>query len=197
MRALSDERIVAMCAREPKARARASSKGEVMRKHPLLFVLALLPSLVMGASRSEESVTWAKQLDKETIRRAALAHEADPLAPESRDKLAPILLAHFEDVPYVVCLDQVPGLTEEGTLGKALLWQMSFASGVYLEQHPEQAENREEYMLAGLESAVRAYRNVRVKNPDMTIAVLEELDRLEQRGGLREHIRAHSCVKTR
>ena len=166
-----------------------------MRKHPLLL-LALVPSLVMG-SRSEESVKWAKELDKESIRRAALAHEADPLARESRDRLAPILLAHFEDVPYVVCLDQVPGLADEGYLGKALLWQMSFASGVYLEQNPGQGENREGYMLAGLESAVRAYRNVRTKNPDMTIAVLEELDRLEQQGGLREHVRAHSCVKTR
>lgn len=160
-----------------------------------LLVLVLVPSLAIAGASREESTQWAKGLDKETIRRAALDHETDPLARESRSTLAPMLLAHFEDVPYVVCLDQVPGVEDEGTLGKALLWQMSFASGVYLEQHPEQASNREAYMLAGLESAVRAYRNARAKNPKKTIAVFEELDGLERRGQLGQHVRAHSCLK--
>ena len=166
-----------------------------MKKKTALLALVLLPSLALAGPKREDASQWAKGLDKETIRQAVKDHEADPLSRESRSSLAPMLLAHFEDVSYVVCLDQVPGVEDAGTLGKALLWQMSFGSGVYLEQYPEHASNREAYMLAGLESAVRAYRNVRASNPKKTIAVFEELDGLERRGQLRQHVRAHSCTK--
>jgi hypothetical protein len=50
-------------------------------------------------------------------------------------------------------------------------------------------------MLAGLQSAVRAYRNIRVKSPKKTIPIFEELDTMERQGKLKDHVRAHSCVK--
>jgi hypothetical protein len=163
------------------------------------LVLALLPSLALAGlprdAEREDSNEWAKGIDKNVIKEAARDHEADPLSRESRTRLAPMLLAHFEDVPYVVCLDQVPGLEEEGQLGKALLWQMVFGTGVFIEQNPRRATDREAYMLAGLQSAVRAYRNVRTKSPKKAIAVFDELDELERQGKLRDHVRAHSCVK--
>jgi hypothetical protein len=163
------------------------------RSAPL--VLAMIPTLALAWPGGEKSTQWAKELDKATVRQAVQDHEADPLSRESRSTLAPMLLAHFEDMSYVVCLDQVPGLEDEGALGKALLWQMSFGSGAYLEQHPEKAGNREAYMLAGLQSAVRAYRNVRAKSPKKTIALFEELDVMERGGRLQQHVRAHSCGK--
>jgi hypothetical protein len=174
---------------------------EVPMRHRLallLFACTLVPCFAAPGRPAAEkeqaqAPAWTKSLDKETVRRAMLDHESDPLAPEAKTKLAPILLAHFEDVPFNVCLDQVPGLTEEGELGKALLWQMVFASGVFIEEHPERAGDREAYMLAGLESAVRAYRNVREKNPRRTIGLFETLDAMEQKGSLVEHVRAHPC----
>jgi hypothetical protein len=164
-----------------------------------LVLLALLSPLAVSASqedtRRESDNSSAKPTDRNVIRQAALDYEADPLSRESRTRLAPMLLAHFEDVPYVVCLDQVPGLEDEGRLGKALLWQMVFGSGVFIEQNPARAKDREAYMLAGLQSAVRAYRNARTKDPKKTITLFEELDAMEQRGKLRDHVRAHPCVK--
>ena len=133
--------------------------------------------------------------DRTVIRQAVLDHESDPLSRESRTKLAPMLLAHFDDVPYVVCLDQVPGLEDQGKLGKALLWQMVFGTGAFIEQNPSRANDREAYMLAGLQSAVRAYRNARAKDPRKTIPLFEELDDMERRGKLREHVHAHACLK--
>src|SRR6185503_9301766 len=121
-----------------------------------------------------------KSLDKDTIRNIALAHETDPLGQESRERWAPLLLAHFDGVPYVVCLDQVPGVSDQGNLGKALLWQIVFGSGVFLEEHPEASQDREAYMTAGLQSAVRAYRNVLAKNPQMKIQIFDELADLEK-----------------
>jgi hypothetical protein len=50
-------------------------------------------------------------------------------------------------------------------------------------------------MLAGLESAVRAYRNARAKDPKKQIQVFEQLDALEKQGRLAEHVRAHNCEK--
>ena len=162
-------------------------------------LLALLPSVLLAAApqdgEKQSGQAWAKGLDKQTIQRAALAHEKDPLSNESRTKLAPVLLAHFEDVPFVVCLDQVPGVTDEGDLGKALVWQIVFGTGAFLEEHPELSGDREAYMLAGLASSVRAYRNALAKAPDRKIALFDELDQLERQGRLVEHVRAHDCSK--
>ena len=168
-------------------------------KSRAVVLLALLTPVAVGASqeatRRERDNSSTSGMDKSVIRQAALDHEADPLSRESRTQLAPMLLAHFEDVPFVVCVDQVPGLEDEGRLGKALLWQMVFGSGVFIEQNPGRANDREAYMLAGLQSAVRAYRNARAKDPKKTITLFEELDAMERSGKLREHVRAHSCVQ--
>ena len=164
----------------------------------LLSLLLLLPSLLVAASADadhEKTSAWAKSLDKDTIRNIALAHETDPLGQESRERWAPLLLAHFDGVPFVVCLDQVPGVSDQGNLGKALLWQIVFGSGVFLEEHPEASQDREAYMTAGLQSAVRAYRNVLAKNPQMKIQIFDELADLEKQGRLVEHVRAHDCQK--
>jgi hypothetical protein len=163
----------------------------------VLLALLSFPALASAAHERERSNpdVSADATDKSVIRQAVRDHEADPLSKEARTKLAPMLLAHFEDVPYVVCLDQVPGLEDEGRLGKALLWQMVFGTGVFIEQNPGRASDREAYMLAGLQSAVRAYRNARAKDPKKTIALFEELDDLERQGKLREHVHAHACVQ--
>jgi len=164
---------------------------------PVLLLLGC--SLAVAApdqdADQEKNTAWAKSLDKETVKNIALAHESDPLSPEARDRWAPLLLAHFEGVPFVVCLDQVPGVSDQGSLGKALLWQIVFGSGVFLEEHPEAAQDREAYMTAGLQSAVRAYRNVLAKNPQMRIEVFDQLDALDKQGKLVEHVRAHDCQK--
>lgn len=172
-----------------------------MRRMPLT-ALFLVPSILLAAPKApkdeappETDIAWAKSLDKETIRAAAESHERDPLAPDSRTRLAPMLLAHFDGVPFVVCLDQVPGVQDQGDLGKALVWQIVFGSGVFLEEHPDRAKDRDAYMLAGLESAVRAYRNARAKDPKKQIQVFEELDALEKQGRLQDHVRAHNCEK--
>jgi len=163
----------------------------------VLLALLSIPGLASPSRERERPNTnvSADATDKSVIRQAVHDHESDPLSKESRTKLAPMLLAHFEEMPYVVCLDQVPGLEGEGRLGKALLWQMVFGTGAFIEQNPARAEDREAYMLAGLQSAVRAYRNVRAKDPKKTIALFEELDDLERHGKLREHVHAHACVK--
>jgi hypothetical protein len=162
-----------------------------------LLALVSLPVMASAEKQRERPNTdvSADSADKNVIRQAVRDHEADPLSKEARTKLAPMLLAHFEDMPYVVCLDQVPGLESEGKFGKALLWQMVFGTGMFIEQNPGRAADREAYMLAGLQSAVRAYRNVRAKDPKKTIALFEELDDMEQHGKLREHVHAHACVK--
>jgi len=165
----------------------------------VLLALISLPALASAPPEREHerpnTDVSGDVTDKSVIQQAVRDHEADPLSKEARTKLAPMLLAHFDDVPYVVCLDQVPGLEDQGRLGKALLWQMVFGSGAFIEQNPGRANDREAYMLAGLQSAVRAYRNVRAKDPKKTIPLFEELDGMEREGKLREHVHAHACVK--
>ena len=163
----------------------------------VLLAVFSVPALATPFHERERATTnvSADADDRNVIRQAVLDHEADPLSKEARTKLAPMLLAHFDDVPYVVCLDQVPGLEDQGKLGKALLWQLVFGTGAFIEQNPARANDREAYMLAGLQSAVRAYRNVRAKDPRKTIPLFEELDDLERHGKLREHVHAHACVK--
>src|SRR5262245_59608535 len=103
------------------------------------LLLASFPVLASKPAEAErkELEAWAKSLDKETVHRAVVDHEQDPLGRDAK-KIRPVLVVHFEDIDYVVCLDQVgPLLDTKSEAHEAVFWQVVFGSGDFVEQHPD------------------------------------------------------------
>lgn len=164
----------------------------------LLCGVAVLPAWAGKNSDAEqkELETWARSLDKTTVHKAVLDHESDPMGEDAREKLRPVLVVHFEPLDYIVCLDQLgPLMNANNKVADAVFWQVVFGSGDFVEQHPEQAQDKFAYMLAGLESGLRAYENILKHKPKSKVELLDDLLALRNEGRLMEFVKDKPCDK--
>ena len=161
----------------------------------LILILVALPVFAGKPSEAErkELEAWAKSLDRDSIHKAVLDHERNPLGSDTR-KIRPVLSVHFEAVDYVVCLDQIgPLLDAKNHALEAVFWQIVFGSGDFVEQHPDQAKDKLAYMLAGLESGLRSYEVVLREKPKAHHVLLDKLLSLRKEGRLVDFVNEHPC----
>ena len=163
-------------------------------------VVAFLTILAAAAKAPEPEPKnmeeWALTLDRESVHKAVLIHERDPLGDEAKD-IRPILMVHFEPIHYDVCLDQIGFLLEtKNKAHEAVFWQVVFGSGDYFEGNPDQQADRFAYMLAGLQSGLRAYENILLKKPKVRLQALDDLVALRDQGRLLEYVKAKPCKKS-
>lgn len=144
----------------------------------------------------KELEAWAHSLDKEAVHKAVLEHERNPLARDVKKNIRPVLAVHFEPLDYIVCLDQIgPLLHTKSEVHEAIFWQVVFASGDFVEQHPDRAKDKLAYMQAGLESGLRIYEHLLPKNPKVRLELLDRLLLLRNDGHLLEFVKEHPCDK--
>jgi hypothetical protein len=125
------------------------------------------------------------------IHQAVLALEQEPLhknATPVRDMLA----AHFKKVDYLICGDVLGPLTKSKAL-EPVMWQIVIASGDWVEENPERAGDIDAYTLAGLESGVRAYKNLRTVKPRAKHELMEELVLRYDSNTLQQWNAEHPC----
>jgi hypothetical protein len=165
---------------------------------PLLICASVvLPAAAGKGSDTErkELEAWAHSLDKQAVHRAVLDHERDPLGDDAK-KIRPVLVVHFEPLDYVVCLDQLgPLLDSRNKVSDAIFWQVVFGSGDFVEQHADQATDKFAYMLAGLESGLRAYENILARKPKSRVELLDALLKLRNDGHLMDFVKEKPCDK--
>ena len=161
----------------------------------LLVVSTALPAIAGKRSDAEqkELEAWAQGLDRESVHRAVQDHERDPLGEHAR-KIRPVLAVHFEPLDYIVCLDQIgPLLDTKKKPHEAVFWQVVFGSGDFVEQYPDRAKDKFAYMVAGLESGLRAYEIILKTQPKARHKLLDDLLPLRDTGRLLEFVQAHPC----
>lgn len=163
----------------------------------LILLSTVCPASAAKPTEAEkkELEVWAKSLDKNSIHKAVLDHERNPLSRQAK-KIRPVLSVHFEAVDYIVCLDQIgPLLDTKNEAHEAVFWQVVFGSGDFVEQHPDQAKNKFAYMVAGLESGLRSYVNLLHDEPKARHVLLDKLVSLQHESRLVEFVREHPCDK--
>jgi hypothetical protein len=168
-----------------------------MRSTLVALLIALVaPTLLADPQKDadrEALEAEIKSMDIASIHRGVLAHEQDPLG-EPAHIARPVLVAYFEDIDYIVCLDQLGFLLDKkGKVREAVFWQSVFGSGDFVLQHPDEATNKYAYMLAGLESALRAYDRILAKKPKARIDRLDNLLALRSEGRLGGYVKDHMC----
>ena len=163
----------------------------------LLCALVAPPVTLAKSSESERKrlEAWARSLDEQSIHKAVQEHERDPLGDHAKE-FEPVLMIHFELLDYIVCLDQIGFLLDtKNKAHEAVFWQVVFGSGDFVEQHPDQATDKFAYMLAGLESGLRAYENILVQKPKARLDSIDKLVTLRNEGQLLGFVKAKPCDK--
>ena len=121
--------------------------------------------------------------------------EHEPLTDKSR--WARVDLIHFfEHSKYLACPNLLGPLLESKHKEAGFIWfQMILASGVYLLQNPEAASDEPRYVLAGVESALRAYEAILKKKPKLRVELLDTLVLQREQGKLRDWVSEHMCKR--
>ncbi len=124
-----------------------------------------------GSLFAQDSMGFTRQ----QIHDMVLLHEREPLS-EASDTNRGLLMAHFKPVDYIICGYIVGPLTDSDLPAhQAIMWQIIFASGDWVEENPERADMIDAYTLVGLESGLRSYQVILKSNPDARHPALDEL----------------------
>lgn len=163
-----------------------------MKTVTLLALCTLVMSPAAAASWLDQPPTPDLLLSgRSNIHQAVLALEQEPLHGNAAD-IRNLLVAHFKKVDYVICGDVLGPLAERKAL-VPIMWQIVIASGDWVEEHPERAGDIDAYTLAGLESGVRAYENLRTVKPGARHELMDELAARYDSDTLQQWNAEHPC----
>jgi hypothetical protein len=161
-----------------------------MKTSVLLALCAVSP--LLAASWLDQPPMPDRLLsNRRNIHQAVLALEREPLH-KNATLIRTLLVAHFKKVDYFICGDVLGPLTKTKVL-EPVMWQIVIASGDWVEEHPERARDIATYTLAGLESGVRAYKNLRAVKPGVKHELMDQLLVMYDNNTLKQWNAAHPC----
>ena len=118
--------------------------------------------------------------------------ENDPLNKNAKDLSRELLtwLIEIPDITVTICTGMLGDYSKiKGDYAGTITTQLSFAETRFVIEHPEEAKDEYQVYLAGVESALRTYQNIKKAKPKVRLEPLEELLVKQQAGQLPEFVR--------
>lgn len=163
-----------------------------MKRHTfsVLCVLASFP--LLAASWLDQTPIPNDFLSSRiSIHQAVLSLEEEPLH-KNAEQIRLLLAGYYKKVDYIIC-GNVLGPLSGSKKHAAVMWQIIIASGDWVEANPERATDIDAYTLAGLESGVRAYKNLLKVRPKDKHRLLDELLARYESNTLNQWNLEHPC----
>jgi len=162
-------------------------------RRPLIAALACLASTPLLAASALDTLPDPDTLfaHRDQVHALVVALEEQPTH-ENSNAVRAMLMDHYKPVDYLICGDVIGPLGENKHDAPVLL-QLIIASGDWVEAHPDQAKDIDAYTLAGLESGVRAYRNLLALDKDARNELMDTLVKAYDANTLSDWNKAHPC----
>jgi hypothetical protein len=153
---------------------------------------ALLALLICATPAFAQADAHSSPEDRQRF--VALAHnlEQAPLSPALRDDRSWAMrwLIDAPDVTVTVCAGQLGGMLKKDYAHSAeIIAQYSIAMAAFIIENPGKANDPDAQQLAGVESALNAYRAMRIAQPGDKSPALEKLLGMQSRGELPDFVR--------
>ena len=159
---------------------------------PAILALALSAPLLAASALDTVPAPDGLFQDRAKVHALVVALEDEPLH-ENALAVRALLATHYkDDVDYLICGTVLGPLAEKERL-HPVMFQMIIASGDWVEAHPDQAKDIDAYTLAGLESGVRAYRNLLKVDAKAKDKQMEALAKEYDANTLSDWNKAHPC----
>jgi hypothetical protein len=165
--------------------------NNIVRTSLLVMLCAVATFPLRAASWLDRLPPPDQFLSRRNTHQAVLALEREPLH-KNADFIRPFLIGHFKKVDYSICGDVLGPVAGVKALDP-VMWQIIIASGDWVEEHPEHPRDISAYTLAGLESGVRAYKNLRAVKPAVKHKLMDELLARYENGTLKQWNAEHPC----
>lgn len=154
--------------------------------------IATLPAMLLAllaCAAPAFAQTKAQSSPEDRQRFVSIVHslEHEPLNASLQDDRAWALqwLMDAPDVSVNVCLDPLGSVSEKDYAHTPeIVFQYTVAMGAFIIENPAKSDDPDAQQLAGVESALNAYRSIRTAQPDDKSPALEKLLGLQSRGEL-------------
>ena len=147
----------------------------------------LLALLACAAPAFAQSNAHSSLEDRQRFVSIVHSLEHTPLDPGARDDRAWALqwLMDAPDVSVTICAGPLTKMSEKDYVhSPEITFQYSVAMGAFIIENPEKSKDPDAQQLAGVESALNAYRVMRTAQPDDKSPALEKLLGLQSKGEL-------------
>ncbi len=163
-----------------------------MMKRSLLPIALILVCGVSATSSLAQKRGPATAAERARAVEIATLLENDPLN-KNAQKLSRELLIWLIEVPDItvtICTGMLGDYSKiKGDYAGTITTQLSFAETKFVIEHPEEAKDEYRVYLAGVESALKTYQNIKKAKPRVRLEPLEELLVKQQAGQLPEFVR--------
>ncbi|HYN83687.1 MAG TPA: hypothetical protein VER32_00435 [Pyrinomonadaceae bacterium] len=153
-------------------------------------LLALALSCVAAAAQEKRGPSTPEER-RRAVEIATLL-ENDPLHKDAK-KLSQALLYFLIEAPDIsvpVCTAVLGDYEKiKGDYAPHITAQLTFSTAKFVIEHPEQAADKSQVYLAGVEGALRAYQNIKKAKPKTQMKPLEELLAKQQAGQLADFVK--------
>ncbi len=174
-----------------------------MRKAVCIWVSLVFLCLFAGAQDQQEPKR-GPSTPEERKRFLTLVHKLEkaPLDQTLNPEVT-WALQWLQDVPDVsvnICFDPLgPFTIEEYRYDLRIRGQFVLGMGAYLVEHPQKAADSSSQYVAGVESALKAYRAILKTKPDAKSHALDDLLSRQEDGGLKDFVRdaSKACEDTK
>ena len=104
-------------------------------------------------------------------------------------------LVQVPDISVPICTDVLGDYKKiKGDYAPTITMQLTFSTAKFIIEHPEQAGDKNQVYLAGVEGVLRAYQNIKRAKPKVEIKPLEELLAKQQAGQLADFVKAAAAA---
>ena len=159
-------------------------------------IAALLPALFALLVCAPPSFAQASAVSSPEDRQrfVTIVHklERTPLDPSLQNDRSWAIqwLTDAPDVSVNVCADPIGGVTEKGYVhSPEIVVQYTLAMAAFVIENPNKTNDQDATQLAGVESALKAYRAMRVAEPNDRSPKLDDLLGMQSRGELPDFVR--------
>src|SRR6266404_6331933 len=162
-----------------------------MKRKLLIFALVIACGLASSSAFAQKRGPSTPEERKRAVEITTLL-ETDPLNKNAEALSRELLtwLIEIPDISVTICTGMLGDYSQiKGDYKGTITTQLSFGETKFVIEHPEQANDEYQVYLAGVESVLRTYQNIKKAKPKVQIEPLEQLLVKQQAGELPEFIK--------
>ena len=152
-----------------------------------LIVVGFLASSSFAQKRGPSTAT-----ERARAVEIATLLENDPLNKNAKALTRELMiwLIEIPDITVTICTGMLGDYSKiKGDYAGTITTQLSFAETRFVIEHPDEAKDEYRVYLAGVESALKTYQNIKKAKPRVRLEPLEELLAKQQAGQLPEFVK--------
>lgn len=160
-------------------------------KKLLIVALVLISGFFLKTTSAQERGPSTPEERKRAVEIATLL-ENDPFNKDAKALSSELLffIIQVPDIHVHICTDVFGDYKKiKGDYSPIIISQLTFSQAKFAIEHPEQADDRYQQSLAGVEGVLRTYQKIKVAKPKVKIEPLEELLVKQQAGQLGEYVK--------